>query len=157
MLEDVRFSGIICIFYLYKKGEKKWKTEHARGMDAGPFRNEQPHLLINIIYTRVCIHVHIQYICIYMYIMKLVNRGRGWTHGRNTRNGMGHWKLCQREISQRKKERAKERRTKNMYDIHGDISLGTLSVRTESDPRRRDTRQSQNIWDELISFTLPTP
>lgn len=32
-----------------------------------------------------------------------------------------------------------------MHDIHGDISLGTLSVRTESDPRRRDTRQSQNI------------
>lgn len=77
----------------------------------------------------------------YIYIIKLVNREWGCTLWKS-----GCWKLYQREISQRRRaESEEEGRTKDMHDIHGDISLGTLPVRTESDPRRRDTRQSQNI------------
>lgn len=147
----------------------KNRTRSGHGRGAVSWRTPT-HLLINIIYIRyVKKNIYITY------IIREARCGRvadgGCTRGEGKWNGGGgtRWRNCVRREKLREKERKWRRqkrerkqceggRRKDIYDIHGDIYLWELPVRTESDPRRRDTRQSQNIWDELISFTLfPLP
>lgn len=123
--EDMRSSDFICKFYLYKKVKMKNRTRSGHGRGTVSWRTH-PHLLINI----------------YIYY-EPVNLGQCGS----TRWKTGRWKPHWTEASEEGTQSGK-RRTKDIYDIHDDVSLGTLSVRTKSDPRRRDTRQSQNIWDE---------
>lgn len=79
--------------------------------------------------------------CVSVYVYNKVGESRRM-HGRDK---AGCWKLYQREPRKRAESGEEGKENRDMYDIHGDISLGTLPVRIESDPRRRDTRQSQNI------------
>lgn len=130
--------------------KKKWKTEHARGMDAGPFRDEQPHLLINIIYTRICN----MYTCTYI-IYYEVGESRTGIYTVET----GCWKLCQREISQRgrveSEGKGKEQRICTIYTV---IYLWEHCRFEQNRTRAAETLVSHKIYETnwfLSLFPLP--